>query len=75
MWWAIIGGVVVLVVVVVVLLLIYSGRKLKQWEQRIERDGDLVLCWIADAAAESPVNGAGINLILSTSFIHPQAHR
>src|SRR5262245_21528952 len=49
MLWAIIGGVVVLLVIVVVLLLVYSGKKLKKWEQRIEQEGELRLCWIAHA--------------------------
>jgi hypothetical protein len=49
MWWAVGGGLVALLVAAVVILLIYSSRQMREWEERIERDGELLLCWIVVA--------------------------
>jgi hypothetical protein len=49
MWWVVGGGLGVLVVIAVVSLFIYSSRQVREWEERIERDGELLLCWIAVA--------------------------
>jgi hypothetical protein len=46
---SIIGGLVVLAVIAGVILYIYANRQVRAWEERIERDGELLLCWIASA--------------------------
>lgn len=45
----IIGGLVVLGVIAGVILFIHASRQVRAWEERIERDGELLLCWIARA--------------------------
>src|SRR5262245_44405115 len=38
-----------LAVIAGVIWFLYTSRQIREWEERIERDGELLLCWVARA--------------------------
>ena len=48
-WVAGCGGLLVLAVIAGVVIYVVANRQMREWQERIKREGELLLCWIAQA--------------------------